>query len=130
MNENKLSHNAISELVIGAAFLVANTLGSGFLEKVYENALVHQLRKAGLDIAQQAPVKVVFDGVIVGSYVCDMVVNGIVMVEVKAVRALDNTHQAQCMNYLTATGLKLCLLLNFARPRIEIRRIVKGLEAA
>ncbi len=119
--------NEISERIIGCAFTVANTLGAGFLEKVYENALAHELTKAGLLIRQQIAIAVAYDGVNVGAYVADLLVENAVLVEVKAVRALDAKHDAQCLNYLRATGLALCLLLNFANPRLEIRRRVNGL---
>ena len=125
MNADTL--NALSERIIGCAFTVANRLGSGFLEKVYENALAHELRKAGLTVAQQQGVSVTYDDVIVGEYAADLLVEAAVLVELKAVRALDDIHQAQCMNYLRATGMHLCLLLNFGRPRLEIRRIVHNL---
>ena len=125
MNADML--NALSERIIGCAFTVANGLGSGFLERVYENALAHELRKAGLTVAQQQGVSVIYDDVIVGEYAADLLVEAAVIVELKAVRALDDVHQAQCMNYLRATGMHLCLLLNFGRPRLEIRRIVHNL---
>jgi GxxExxY protein len=125
MNADAL--NALSERIIGCAFAVANGLGSGFLEKVYENALAHELRKAGLRVAQQQGVSVVYDDVIVGEYAADLLVEAAIVVELKAVRTLDDVHQAQCMNYLRATGMHLCLLLNFGRPRLEIRRIVHNL---
>ena len=125
MNADML--NALSERIIGCAFTVTNRLGSGFLEKVYENALAHELRKAGLTVAQQQGVSVIYDDVIVGEYAADLLVEAAVVVELKAVRALDDVHQAQCMNYLRATGMHLCLLLNFGKPRLEIRRIVHNL---
>jgi GxxExxY protein len=125
MNADML--NALSERIIGCAIAVANGLGSGFLEKVYENALAHELRKAGLRVAQQQGVSVVYDDVIVGEYAADLLVEAAIVVELKAVRTLDDVHQAQCMNYLRATGMHLCLLLNFGRPRLEIRRIVHNL---
>jgi GxxExxY protein len=125
MNADML--NALSKRIIGCAFTVANGLGSGFLERVYENALAHELRKAGLAVAQQHGVSVIYDDVIVGEYAADLLVEAAVVVELKAVRALDDIHQAQCMNYLRATGMHLCLLLNFGKPRLEIRRIVHNL---
>lgn len=112
--------------IIGCAYTVANTLGSGFLEKVYENALAHELRKAGLPVRQQASIDVYYDGVLVGEYVADLMVENSVLVELKAVKVLDNIHLAQCMNYLKATGLQVCLLINFGTPRIEIKRILNG----
>ncbi len=123
MRPNEL--NGISECIIGCAFAVANTLGVGFLEKVYENALAYKLRRAGLLVAQQHPVTVIFEEVIVGNYAVDLFVEQSVMVELKAVAVLDASHRAQCLNYLAATGLPLCLLINFGRPRIEIKRLVR-----
>jgi GxxExxY protein len=127
MNADETVLNLRSERVIGCAFRVANTLGCGFLEKVYENALAHELRLAGLNVDQQRGVAVVYDGVIVGEYVVDLLVEKEIVIELKSVRALDNNHSAQCLNYLRATGLHLCLLLNFGKPRLEIRRLALGL---
>jgi GxxExxY protein len=117
--------NAISEQVIGAAFRVSNTLGCGFVEKVYENALAIELRKADLRAEQQKPARVLYDGAVVGEFACDLLVEGGVIVELKAVTALDDNHLAQCLNYLKATGLPLCLLLNFGRPKLEVRRVIR-----
>ncbi|MBN1912013.1 MAG: GxxExxY protein [Pirellulales bacterium] len=119
--------NRISERIIGCAFSVSNSLGAGFLEKVYENALAHELRKAGFDAKQQESIRVFYDGVEVGYYVADILVNDTVLIEVKAAKAIDDVHFAQCMNYLKATSLKLCLLLNFGTPKIGIKRIVHNL---
>ncbi|MEJ0015074.1 MAG: GxxExxY protein [Acetobacteraceae bacterium] len=104
-----------------------HALGTGFLEKVYENALVHELRKSGLVVSQQHPVVVRYDGIVVGDYTVDLFVEHSVRVELKATRAIDEIHRAQCLNYLKATGLHLCLLLNFGKPRLEIKRIVMAL---
>ena len=127
MNADEVRLNSLSELIIGCAFTVANTLGAGFLEKIYENALAHELRKAGLKIAQQRGIIVTYDGVVVGEHAVDLLVEESVLVELKAVKALDDVHRAQCLNYLKATGLRLCLLINFGRPRLEIKRAVLGL---
>jgi GxxExxY protein len=116
----------VSERIIGCAFRVSNALRIGFLEKIYENALTHELRKAGLAVEQQFGIVVHYDGVVVGQYAVDLLVEGSVMVELKAVRALDGAHDAQRINYLTATGLPLCLLLNFGKPRVEIRRFINN----
>lgn len=115
--------NQTSERVIGCALRVMNTLGCGFLEKVYENALAWELRNAGLVVAQQRSIVVKYKDVVVGDYAADLVVEDRVIVELKAVKALDPVHVAQCMNYLKAMGLSVCLLLNFGKPRLEIRRI-------
>ena len=115
--------NELTETVIGRAFDVSNTLGNGFLEKVYENALAHEMRKAGLKVEQQKPVQVTYDGIVVGEYDADLLVDSILLVELKAEKTLDSIHVAQCLNYLKATGLPLCLLLNFGTPRIQIKRL-------
>ena len=99
-------------------------MGSGFLEKVYENALVHELQKEGLKVAQQHSIQVVYDGIVVGDYVADLLVEELVLVELKAVKELDEVHLAQCLNYLKASGLRICLLLNFGKPKVEIKRII------
>lgn len=127
MNTNAPVLDAMSNRIIGCAFTVANALGSGFLEKVYENALALELRRAGLAVAQQHGVRVVYLGVTVGEYVVDLLVEDAILVELKTVRALDRVHRAQCINYLRATGMRLCLLLNFGTPRLEIKRVVQGL---
>jgi len=114
----------LSERIIGCAYSVSNGLGAGFLEKVYENALAHELRKAGLRVEQQRPLRVEYDGVVVGEYAADLLVEGCVLVELKAVKEFDEIHLAQCLNYLKATGLSLCLLINFGKPKAEVRRIV------
>ena len=115
--------NQITERVIGAAFKVANALGVGFLEKVHENALAHELRKSGLQVEQQRPVDVYYDGVVVGVYIADLIVEGFVPVELKAAKALDDAHRAQCLNHLRATGFQIGLLINFGTPKIEIKRM-------
>jgi len=103
--------NTLTEAIIGCAYRVANTLGCGFLEGVYENALAHELRKAGLGVQQQASMQVHYDGVVVGDYVGDLLVEESVLLELKACKALDEVHLAQCLNYLKATGVKLGLLI-------------------
>ncbi|MCH8315369.1 MAG: GxxExxY protein [Planctomycetes bacterium] len=116
--------NEITESIIGCAFRVANTLGCGFLEKVYENAMSHELTKCGMVVPQQAPLTVHYDDTIVGHYTADLLVDDQVIVELKAVKALDEVHMAQCLNYLKATHLPVCLLINFGRPKIQIKRLV------
>ena len=109
--------------VLACAFRVSNALGTGFLEKVYENALAHELRKTGFSVEQQVPIQVLYDGQVVGSYVADLCIDGHLLIELKACKALEDIHLAQCLNYLKATGLRRCLLLNFGTPRIQIKRI-------
>jgi GxxExxY protein len=122
-----MNADKITEAVIGCAYRVANTLGCGFLEKVYQNALFHELRKNGLRVEQQKQIQVKYDGIVVADYVADLLVEDFVLIELKAVKALDDIHTAQCLNYLRATNLKICLLFNFATPKLDIRRIVHGL---
>jgi GxxExxY protein len=114
--------SAITHRIIGCAHRVSNRLGTGFLEKVYENALAHELRKAGLSVQQQLGVEVWYDGVLVGTYAADILVENYVLVELKAVGQLEKAHDAQCLNYLKATGYSVCLLINFGSPKIEVRR--------
>lgn len=114
----------LTERIIGCAFRVSSELGTGFLEKVYENALAHELRKASFTFAQQARLAVRYDGVVVGDYIADLVVEEQILLEIKSVEKLHNAHVAQALNYLRATGLPLCLLLNFATPKLEIRRVI------
>ena len=122
LDRNEMSQ--LTERVIRCAFAVSNSLGCGFLEKVYENALAHELRKAGLQVRQQHGITVYYDGVAVGEYTADLLVEGVLLLELKAVKDLDEIHLAQCLNYLKATNLRLCLLMNFAKPKVEVRRIV------
>jgi GxxExxY protein len=119
--------NDLSGRVIGCAFAVLNTLGVGFLEKVYENALAYKLRAAGFAVVQQCSVRVHYNDVVFGEYFSDLLVDGVLLVEVKTAKALDDAHRMQCTNYLKATGLRLCLLLNSGRLRLEIKRVVHGL---
>lgn len=116
---------AITERVLKCAYKVLNSHGHGFSEKVYENSMVIELRDEGLNVEQQVSYEVTYKGQVVGHYIADLVVEGQVLVELKAVKGLDEAHVGQCLNYLKASGLKVCLLLNFARPKLEIRRIVR-----
>src|SRR6266446_8146975 len=123
-DEHKSETDRVTERIIGCAFTVGNRLGCGFLEKVYENALVIELSKAGLRVTQQQPMEVRYDEVVVGTYVADVVVEDSVLLEIKAVKLFDEIHTAQCLNYLKATGLPICLLINFGRPRVDIKRVI------
>ena len=109
--------------IIGCAFRVANALGHGFVEKVYENALAHEVRKCGLGVVQQRGIVVFYDDVIVGEFTADLLVEDQVIVELKVVGALTDAHLPQCRNYLRATNKPLCLLINFGQSKVEIRRI-------
>ena len=116
-------HDPLTELVIGLVFKVANGLGSGFLEKVYENALAIELQGAGLTFQQQVPRTVAYEGQVVGAYIADLVVEGRLLLELKACKALEDVHTAQCLNYLKAIGLPTCLLINFGTPKPQIKRL-------
>jgi len=111
--------------IIGCAYRVSNTLGCGFLEKVYAKALVHELRKAGLRVAQQFPLKNYYDNIVVGDYIADILVEESVIVELKAVSSLNDAHVAQCLNYLKATGLVLALLFNFGTSKLQLKRVIR-----
>ncbi len=114
----------LTRSIIGCAYTVSNSLGCGFLEKVYENALLHELITHGLKVEQQRAVKICYDGVTVGDYIADLVIEDSVLVEVKDVERLGSTHTAQCLNYLKATGIRIGLLMNFGTPRVEIKRLI------
>ena len=119
-----MKHADLTDLVLNAFYKVYNMLGYGFLEKVYENALAIELRDQGLNVLQQARFQVLYKGRPVGDYQADMIVEKQIVVEVKAVRALESAHRAQVINYLRATGLRAALLLNFGLPRIEYERLL------
>jgi GxxExxY protein len=110
--------------VVGAAYGVSNTLGAGFLEKVYERALMKELGLRGLRALSQVPIPVQYKGETVGDYFADILDEGQLIVELKCVSRITGENVAQCINYLKATGLKVCLLINFQHPRVEWKRIV------
>jgi GxxExxY protein len=118
----------ITERVIGCAYTVANTLGPGFLEKMYENALAYELRKAGFAVQQQCSIQVRYGEIVVGEYIADILVENSVLLELKAMNGLDDIQTAQCLNYLKATGLQVCLLINFGGPRVQVKRIVNDFD--
>jgi len=117
-----MKHQGLTERILAACFEVANELGPGFLESVYEKALLIALAGRGLAAAAQVPLQVRFRGQTVGAFVADILVERKIIVEVKAVRALAPEHQAQLINYLNATGLDVGLLVSFGGPRLEWKR--------
>ena len=119
----ELLHSHTTSLLIQAFFDVYNKLGYGFLERVYENSMALAARKLGLRVEQQVPIRVHYDGVLVGEYAADIVADGEVIVELKAARMLAEEHEAQLLNYLRATPYEVGLLLNFG-PKPEFRRRV------
>ena len=116
--------NELTYLINGAIFEVMRQLGGGFLEKVYEKALLVELINRGLNAKNQVPIKVKYKGTEVGEYFADILVEGQVILEIKAVDSLQKIHEAQLLNYLKATGYKIGLLVNFKHPKAEIRRFV------
>jgi len=111
----------LTKIIIGCAYKVHNTLGTGFLEKVYENALRIELVKLGLRVKQQEPVNVRYEGEFVGEYYADLWVEDKVVIEVKAVQTLAKIHEVQLVNYLTATEIDTGLVLNFG-PSVQVKR--------
>lgn len=123
---NKEELNSISEKIIGSAFKVSNTLGAGFLEKVYQNSLIIELLEIGLDAIKEKPITIYYNDTIVGEYYADILVNNLIIIETKAVTAINEIHQAQLLNYLKATKLHLGILINFGTPKVQIKRMVNG----
>lgn len=124
LKAEKVVDSKLTESIIGAAMKVHNALGAGFLEKVYENALVHELREMGFSVQQQCPIPVLYDGICVGDYIADIIVEGKVLLELKTMTGFSNEHTAICLNYLRCTNLPVCLLINFGKPRMEFKRFV------
>jgi GxxExxY protein len=118
-------YGELSGLVIGAALEVHKLLGTGFLEAVYEHALAHELDSRRVPFERQVPLKVMYKQVAVGEYRADLVVDGKIVVELKAVSAFAPEHAAQALHYLAATGLKLALLLNFGAKSLQIQRLIR-----
>jgi GxxExxY protein len=116
-----LKHADVTELIIKAFYTVYNTLGYGFLEKVYSNALAIELRKLGLEVVQEARIAVYYERELVGEYSADLLVGGVVIVELKAAKRLLEEHEAQLLNYLKATPYEVGLVLNFG-PKPEFKR--------
>ena len=123
--DSGLLHQDVTQAIIGCAFEVINELGTGFLESVYEKALVLALRQKGLSAAAQQSVSVTFRGQNVGDFFADILVENAVIVELKAVKAIAPEHQAQIINYLNATGIEVGLLINFGNARLDYRRFTR-----
>jgi GxxExxY protein len=118
--------NELSSTIIGSAFEVANVLGRGFVEKVYANALSLELEDKGVKVRREVPIKVYYKMKIAGDFFFDLFVDEAILVETKATGSLNNLHIAQCLNYLKASGLSLCLLINFGSPSVQVKRIVNN----
>ncbi len=117
-----MEHEELTEIIIGCAYKVYNKLGFGFLEGIYQKALAIELQGLGLDVKMQIGIEVTYDGLIIGEFIADMLINGIVLVELKSVRVLSKAHEAQLVNYLAATKMPVGLLINFGESEVQIRR--------
>jgi len=118
----------MTEKIIGCAFAVSNELGACFLEKVYENAMAIEMSMAGLSVERQKPLSVYYRGSPVGDYYADLFVNGEVIVELKVAKFIDESHVAQAINYLRACRKRCGLIINFGKPRLEIKRVVNNFQ--
>ncbi len=116
-----MTDDELTQLIIGCAYKVHNTLGPGFLEKIYENALRIELENAGICVRQQQPIKVCYEGRVVGDYFADLCVEENLIIEIKAVQTLVKEHETQLVHYLTATGVNHGLLINFG-PSVQVKR--------
>ena len=126
-DERRTKLNSLSDKVLAAVFEVSNTLGAGFLEKVYRRALLKELGLRGIRATAEASFAISYKGHSVGEYFADILVEDELVVELKCVERLANEHTAQCLNYLRASGRTLCLLVNFQKPKAEWKRIIHGL---
>jgi len=127
MNADERGFNdPLTERVLGASFEVSNTLGVGFLEKVYERALLREFALRGIQATPQSSMSVMYKGYCVGEYFPDLLVEDSLIVELKCVDHFANEHMAQCLNYLKASGRRVCLLVNFQKPKVEWKRVVNG----
>ena len=111
----------LTKIIIGCAFAVHKVLGPGFLKTVYENALQIELLKQGLSVKKQEPIRVTYKGEVIGNFIADLWVEGRVIIEIKAVQKLIKAHEVQLVNYLTATGVDIGLLINFGSS-VQIKR--------
>ena len=123
-----MEHEELTECIIGCAYRVYNSMGFGFFEAVYEQCMMIELRKAGLEAQSQTPIEVRYEGEIVGEYVADIVVENKIIIELKSVRNLILAHEIQLVNYLVATGKSVGLLLNFGEDKVDVKRKVKVLS--
>ncbi len=123
-NKKIMIQDELTKKIIGCAYKVHNTLGTGFLEKVYENALMIELKNSGLDAKQQVGIPVSYKDIIVGDYYADIIVEDEIILELKAVENLAKIHEVQLVNYLHGTGLEIGLLINFGRS-VEVKRKYK-----
>ncbi|MBW2249486.1 MAG: GxxExxY protein [Deltaproteobacteria bacterium] len=121
---NNILYKDLSYQIIGLAMEVHRKLGYGFLEKVYENSLMILFRREGIRSEQQYPIKVYFEGEVVGNYVADILIEDKIIIELKCVEKINNIHKAQTLNYLKATRMRLAIILNFAKDKLQYQRLV------
>ena len=126
MVRDKAYYDVLVDSIVSCAYKVGSILGCGFLEKVYENSLAIELTASGLNIETQKPIQVHYAGEIVGEYFADILVEDDIIIELKAVKSIENIHFAQCQNYLKATGKKLGLIVNFGEEKVKVRRVANG----
>jgi len=117
-----MEYEELTEKIIGCAYLAYNKMGFGFLEPVYEKCLMIELQGSGLSAESQKAITVHYDGQVVGEFVADIIVEDAIIVELKSVRAINASHEAQLVNYLVATGKRVGLLLNFGENKVEVKR--------
>jgi GxxExxY protein len=122
--EERILYKDLSYSIVAAAIQVWKTLGFGFLEKVYENSLVIELRKRGVPCEQQKHLQVFYDGQNVGDYATDIVVEDKIILELKSAKAIDDSHIAQTLHYLKATGLRLGIILSFGPEKMDYKRVI------
>jgi GxxExxY protein len=122
-----MKYQELTEKIIGCAYKVYNEMGFGFLESVYEKCLLIELEKAGIRAESQKPITVHYDGQLVGNFIADILVEGEVILELKSVRRLAEVHEVQLVNYLTATGVDVGLLINFGAIKVCVKRKVREL---
>ena len=123
-----MEYKELTEKIIGCAYRVYNKMGFGYLGSVYEKCMLIELRKAGFDIESQKPIRVQYEGEVVGHFIADMLVNDTVILELKSVRKLVEAHEVQLVNYLVATGKPVGLLINIGETRVAVKRKVKDLH--
>lgn len=123
-----MKHKELTEKIIGCAYRVYNKMGFGFLESVYEKCLLIEMRNAGLKAMAQNPITVFYNNEVVGDFTADLVVEDDIMLELKSVRRIVKAHEVQLVNYLTATGKDVGLIINFGENGVEIKRKVRELS--
>ena len=119
-----MEHSELTERIIGCAMTVHKALGPGFIESVYRTAFAHEMRKAGLTVEREKAIVVTYDGIVAGEFFADMLVESTILVEVKGGLSLAIAHEVQLVNYLTATGLDIGLLINFGGKSLTFKRLV------